>query len=115
MTRIALPAWMHRVHGPSPVTRHALISVAVIGLLVVAALLWAKWGSRGEAQLERLSNDQRRALYTRTLADLELCATSSGVALGEHCARQAAFIVRFSECDASCKNLANGWLSRPSR
>lgn len=82
---------------------------------MVAVLLWSKWGSRGEAQLERLSGEQRRALYDRTLADLELCATAAGAALADHCTHQAALVVKFHACDAACQELARPWQGLPTR
>jgi len=83
--------------------------------LVIAGLLWSNWGSRGEAQPEQLSEAQRRALFERTRADLELCATTAGTALGDHCAHQAELIVRFSECDEACRELAQSWQKGPTR
>jgi hypothetical protein len=82
---------------------------------MVTILLWSKWGSRGEAQLERLSDEQRTALYERAHADLELCVTAAGASLGDHCAHQAELILKFSECEASCQELARPWQSVPTR
>jgi hypothetical protein len=113
---MALPAWLHSTVKPlTPGVHRLLLGAAVVLLVVVATVLLAKWGSRGEAQLEQLAEPARRALYYRTLADLELCATSAGRALGDHCTRQAEFIQGFPECDAACQSLVRSWVRIPTR
>jgi hypothetical protein len=116
MTRVAFPAWIPRSGQPlSGLSRRVLIVTGLVFAFMVAVLLWSRWGSRGEAQLERLSGEQRRALYDRTLADLELCATNAGAALADHCAHQAELILKFHECDESCQELARAWQNALTR
>jgi cytochrome b pre-mRNA-processing protein 3 len=116
MARAAHPEWFSgRQHRLSLASRRILIASALILAFAFAVLLWTRWSSRGEAQLEQLSDPERRALYDRTRADLELCATAAGATLGDHCRHQAELILRFSECDAACRELANVWQKTPKR
>jgi hypothetical protein len=92
-----------------------MIASALVLALVASALLWTRWSSRGEAQLEQLTDQDRRALYDRTHADLELCATAAGSMLGDHCSHQAELILRLSECEAACRELAGAWQKAPTR
>ena len=93
-----------------------MVMAITIGLAsVVVALLFSRLTAQSEARIEDLSSQQRLELYSRTLADLELCATDAGKALGEHCAHQARLISQFAECDQHCRKLAAAWQSLPSR
>ncbi len=90
---------------------------AVSGGLVVLAiwgvvLVWNR--SATAPDVGALPEAQRRALYVRTLEDLELC-TESGATLADHCRHQAALVVLFPECDARCRGLAAPWHAVPSR
>jgi hypothetical protein len=116
MSRIALPAWLSgRGHGSPALSRHFLVAMVLVLALIAAALLWTKWGGRSEPRLDQLPAADRRALYERTRADLELCASGAGAALADHCAHQAELIVAFPECEASCQSLAGRWRSTPTR
>jgi hypothetical protein len=115
MTRLAPSHWIPgRRDSLPPISRRVLIGGALALAFAAVAVLWASAGSHGEAQLARLSDEQRSALYARTLADLELCATA-GDALGDHCAHQAKLIAEFPQCDAPCRKLAGTWHAVPTR
>jgi hypothetical protein len=102
-------------HGIPTVPRRLVFAVA-IGLTVLAgAVMFARIESAGEPRIEHLSDEQRIALYHRTLADLELCSSGAGEALANHCAHQAKLISQFAECDAHCRKLAGTWQKLPSR
>ena len=97
------------------VPRRLMMAVAVGLTCLVVVLLFSRARSTGEARIESLSAAQRLELYERTLADLELCAGNAGAALSDHCMHQAKLAVKFSECDAHCKELASPWQTLPSR
>jgi hypothetical protein len=119
MARADFPARISGFAHERPVLpripRKILIAIAVAVAFAAAALLWSHGERRGQARLERLSATERAALYRRTLSDLELCATSAGAALGDHCAHQAELISAFPECDAACRELAAPWKAVPTR
>lgn len=89
---------------------------AVSGL---ASALFAVWISSGAARREvlaRLPEPERRALYERTLHALtSTCqATPRSSGLEDFCREQAQFVLRFPECDASCRALSQGLLAAAS-
>ncbi len=116
MSRAALPAWFSRPRRDSRAHSRRLVQVvALVLVLIAAALLWKNWGARGEVEVDRLPPAERHALYERALADLALCAAGAGEALADHCAHQAQLVVKFPECDARCRSLAEPWRATPTR
>jgi hypothetical protein len=114
MARTAVSAWLSgSAHMAPAISRRVLIAIGVVFVLA-AVVLWGKFESKSQAQLDRLSAEERHALYRRTLADLELCATA-GTSMADHCAHQADLILEFPECDAVCQKLAAPWETVPSR
>ncbi len=93
------------------IPRRALIAVAIAVALVTGALLWTSVRLIRGAQVARLPEAQRHALYERTRADLELCASAAGKLIKKHCEHQADLIVEFPECAADCRALAAPWLT----
>jgi len=104
--------------APAARTRTGWLSAAGITLVVVAiaAAIVAGLGSRQRA-LHALPEDQRLALYSRTLADLrEFCGDGRPEALRDHCRELASFVVQFAECRGECQELAARQLvSAPTR
>lgn len=86
-------------------------------ITVFAALCGAfVWQARLERDLTELPAPERRALYERTRETLRsTCSQALELDVAEHCREQAAFITRFPECDAACRDLAAHVAHRPSR
>ncbi len=103
---------------PKPIplrARRFWLWLVVLGLLTIAGTTYLMLSWRSAADVRSLPEEPRRALYERTLADLELCATTAREVLGNHCAHQAEFIRGFVECDANCRKLAAGTRGEPTR
>ena len=116
MARPALPALRLERSGRFPgIPRPALTAVAIAVAVVTGALFWTSLKLIRGAQVGRLPEAERTALYERMRADLELCAAPSGKLIKKHCEHQAELIVEFPECDASCKSLAAPWHTLPVR
>jgi len=85
-------------------------------LVVFAVLLVVLWGWLRNAESRALASmdpDLRRELYERSLAEAEaLCARRE---LTDECRTRLEFLERFPECTASCRDLVNRQLHRPSR
>ena len=80
----------------------------VAGVAVIAgAWLWSV--ATRLPNVSHLSPESRKALYTRTLSDLELCNGSEGRLVEAHCDHQAGFILNFEECDGACKAFSAKW------
>lgn len=90
---------------------------AVISILTGAIIFIWIWNQYSEERaLRALPEAQRRALYLRTLADLEsVCAHPHGSDLDGHCRAQAEFMLQFAECDDACRQLAHRQLQTPTR
>ena len=93
----------------------ALTAVAIAVAIVTGALFLTSVRLVRGAQVARLPEDQRRALYQRMHADLELCATGAGALIKKHCEHQAQLIVELPECDPGCRQLAARWTMFPAR
>src|SRR5688572_33018487 len=87
------------------IPRRALIAVAIAVAVVTGALFLTSVRLVRGAQVARLPEDQRRALYQRMHADLELCAGDAGKLIKKHCEHQAQLIVELPECQAECRKL----------
>lgn len=90
-----------------------LVGLALIGFLFV----WNR-GNRSESDAIRsLSDEERGALYRRTLETLQtVCAEPVGRdGLSRRCRDEADFIVKFPECDEACKAIADRHRERAVR
>jgi hypothetical protein len=97
--------------------RWAMIAAA-IGLLVIGLLAVWWWSEGAERRaILRLSAQERAELYRREIETLEtLCGRGPrGDALHNECARRAAFVLQFPECDDECKTLARSHLPTGTR
>src|SRR5512138_82311 len=101
-------------------TSHTLRSVglkAIGGTLLVGSLAGAVIYADGrtDRELRGLPETDRRPLYQRTLDTLRTsCAHARGPNLSDFCTEQAAFVSRFPECDADCRELARKFASHPT-
>ncbi len=91
------------------------LALAVLGLFLVALWVWNK--GMEQRAIRHLPEQERRALYDRTLRTLQApCGSGERLpGLEAFCREQAAFIVEFPECDAECAALARGQTSRPTK
>ena len=98
--------------------RLRLIRAVILALgLTVGVGALAIWFGRGEERaLRRMPADERATLYRRTLDNLvTVCADSGAAGLSEFCREQAEFILKFPECDDTCRAMARRHLLRPTR
>lgn len=87
-------------------------------LLVMASfgLLWYWQGAAEARALESMSQVERRALYLRTRQNIqEVCGEHLMAGMAEFCREQAEFVVRFPECDTSCRSVAERISLRATR
>jgi hypothetical protein len=102
--------------APSKRKTVALVAIGMIGASTVT-ILWL-WNPDAEQKaILNLPQSERRALYERTLRTLETTCRLEGRegGLEGFCRRQAEFILRFPECDASCASAAAPYRIAPSR
>jgi cytochrome b pre-mRNA-processing protein 3 len=91
-------------------------AVVVVGMLSALALIWIWNQGHEDRAIEALPDGERRALYSRTLEDLRaVCKTARSSDLDLHCEAQARFILKFPDCDESCRKLADRQLPHPTR
>ena len=81
------------------------------GFVLLFGLAFAAGMPRHDtAQLRRLPEDARTALYQRTLLEVtSVCSTpvaAEGGVLRDHCLAQARFVRTFPECDQDCQRAA---------
>lgn len=102
---MATRAHVDRIRPASARARRALARVT-LGLVVAGTAAYLVWAGGAESRaLRGLPEGERRALYARTLRDLETVCDHPPEALLRHCARQAQFLSEFPECDAACRGL----------
>jgi cytochrome b pre-mRNA-processing protein 3 len=87
-----------------------LVFVAMVGVFV-----WLQGGE--DRALSAMSPSQREALFTETLDEFRvLClADGGGSRWPKKCNRHADFLVRFSECDDTCRREVDPFLTKPTR
>jgi len=81
------------------------------GLLVAILVTWALWWVGSERwQIERLTPEDRAALYERTMANVTLCQEHDE-AIGEFCEREVELLASFPQCDADpeCRKVVQRW------
>ena len=90
---------------------------ATLAALVGATFLW--WSLTAEARaLHALPDEQRLALYFRTLANLKnICDPAAPRSLRDFCRGQAELALKFRECEAdpSCLVVARRHIPQPRR
>jgi hypothetical protein len=89
--------------------RRWLTILLVSAGIAVVAVAWLLSILARVPNLSHLPSESRKALYARTLSDLELCAGPEGRKVTAHCDHQADFILNFEECDGACKALSAKW------
>lgn len=89
--------------------RRRRLTIAVLVAIAAIALPWLWLTLARPPDLSHLRSESRKALYTRTLSDLELCNGPEGRLLSAHCDHQAEFVLDFDECDSACKALSAKW------
>jgi len=88
-----------------------------MALMATSALLWLQATADSRA-LRALPDDQRLALYGRTLENLRnTCDPAPSRSLRDFCREQAQLAARFRECDESqtCRELVRRHLFQPRR
>jgi len=97
--------------------RTSWLVLGTLAILLGLAYVLATPG-REAAQLHRLPDGARVALYQRTLAETtSLCrlpSAASGV-VHDHCVEQARFLLMFPECDRECRFAAGSVLPHARR
>lgn len=91
---------------------------AAAALLVMASfgVLWYSQGAAEDRALAAMSSSERLALYRRTRQNIqEVCGEHLMAGMAEFCREQAEFVLRFPECDASCRSLAERISLRATR
>jgi hypothetical protein len=94
----------------------AALALSVAGtVLFVTSWVWIN-GAEQRALL-RLPDEERRALYARTLETVESSCNPHlrAEGLDELCYEQAALLTKFPECDGACMALVARRRSPPSR
>jgi hypothetical protein len=90
----------------------------IVAVVAVALLIGLSAWRADEAEsraIEGLPAAERRALYDRTIESLATVCRSHQVGLADFCRDQAELVVRFPECDATCRAVADPHLPRGSR
>jgi cytochrome b pre-mRNA-processing protein 3 len=100
----------------SAVPGQRFVPIAVTILVLGVAGSWF-WSRHQESQdLLALPNQERQALYQRTLETLEsICARATGPELNDYCHDQAQFIARFPECGTKCAAVCQRLAQRPTK
>jgi hypothetical protein len=84
-----------------------------IGLGIVAAIaIVVTTVTAGRRAVHAIPDDQRMAVYSRTLDDLkQLCGDRPPEALKEHCRELASFLSQFDECRDECQAIVRNQLA----
>jgi hypothetical protein len=87
-------------------------------LVVLAAVVAFIWITGAESRaIERMEPIERRQVYESAFGEFErLCgAGPRGDALERRCTEQAAYVLKFPECDARCQQVARLHAPRPTK
>ncbi|OFX20600.1 MAG: hypothetical protein A2V77_21860 [Anaeromyxobacter sp. RBG_16_69_14] len=107
-----------RSGGARDARASAWLRPGVVALSVAIAIaVAAASGSWKRRDVARLPDDQRLALYARTIEELrEFCGERRPDALRDHCRELASFAEGFTECRNDCRALTGKQLVRaPAR
>lgn len=103
-------------HRGDPARRRFLLWMGLAVLLFTIAGLLVHRSTRPAAFLSTLSEPERKALYERSLRNLnDVCSSKSRGGIDAFCREQAELIVKLPDCDDECRKLASPHLKRPSR
>jgi hypothetical protein len=104
---------VHDGRGPIARLMPGVVALSVAMALAIGAAS-GSWKRRGVATLP---DDQRLALYARTIEELrEFCGEQRPDALRDHCRELASFVEEFTECRIDCRALTGQQLVRePTR
>jgi len=94
--------------APRPTLRPMVLAAFV--LAAVAIWIWSQGAER--RGFRGLPADERKAVYLRTLENLQTVCASPDLALEEYCREQARVLLAFPECDASCREIARLQIGR---
>ena len=96
--------------------RRLVVALAAFTVVVVLGV-WGWSATAPRRAVERLSDEERRALYGRTIETLRSTCRDDHrpPALDDYCRGQADFIVLFPECEAACRDLARSERGAPER
>lgn len=104
-----------KTHLSSRARRRLVLFVLASGLVLGLALP-ALLRPSLERQLASLPETERRAFYLRTLETLRTtCGENPEEPLADTCREQAELVLRFPDCDADCRALADRFSPRSSR
>lgn len=104
----------HQSAAPSRASRWRVGLLVLLGFaLLMAVIAWRT--SLPANAIAELPAAERRALYDRTLESLATVCRSQPANLEDFCRTQAELALRFPECDATCRTLANPHLPHSSR
>jgi hypothetical protein len=84
--------------------RRAGLSAMLLAAVLVAFTVWQ--ATRLDDAVEAMPPSERRALYERTRDSLATTCRAPAEALVPFCREQAELVLRFPECDRTCRTLA---------
>ena len=89
--------------------------LALVFVSMVAVFIWLQGGEN--RALDAMSPSQREALFADIHDEFRLLCLADGGASRwpKKCAKHAEFLVRFSECDDTCRREVEPFLPRPTR
>ena len=88
---------------------------AALAVLTLASL-WHWQSERDAADLLRLPESERAALYQQAMATLRgVCLRERRATLADYCAHEADLVLRLPECDLACQHFVRFHYSKPTR
>lgn len=96
-------------------SRRILLMIGLALAVVAITFLWWLQGTSEERALRDLPDDERHALYDRTLENLRTICARENEGLSGFCRRQAKIVIALPECDAGCRSLAKAHLNQSIR
>ena len=96
----------HHARGEVRRTNDWLLPAFVVLALAAVLIALATSNSSERTAIRGLSDDQRRASLSRTVAELrQFCGEDRASGLEGHCRELASFAARFDECRGECEAL----------
>jgi hypothetical protein len=90
--------------------RRTRVAAVLLGLFIALLWLWS-YGAQQRA-IDHMPQEQRHALFERTLENLRSVCTGSADGMRDWCQSQANLALELRECDRDCQDLARRQLSR---
>jgi cytochrome b pre-mRNA-processing protein 3 len=118
MTSLGSCSTSHSALGSAPSrTRERRLWLAAAAAIAIASLpvFWLYSRDDERQAIVSMPQNERTSLYQRTFEDLSTTCRVGDVALRAYCRRQAEFILKFPQCDATCQALAGGYLPHATR